>query len=312
MNFLGIDVGTGGTRALVIDPAGRIVGSATTRARPLRHAATGLGRTGPGGLVARDGRSRPRRPGRRRASTAPASRPWAFPARCTVRRCSTTQDQVVRPALLWCDQRTGAECDGDHRHGRRRPPDRADAQPGPHRLHAAQAAVGAAPRARALGARPIGAAAQGLRPLPPDRRPRHRRRRRLGHAALRRRQPPLVGRGRRRPRHRSRAAAARLRVAGGDRHGERRGRRGHRPARRARRSSPAAAIRRPARSAWASSKPGSSARRSARRASSSPRRPSRRSIRRAASTPSATPCPACGTSWASPRARACRCAGCAT
>ena len=44
-------------------------------------------------------------------STAPASRPWASPDRCTVRRCSTTSDRVVRPALLWCDQRTGAECD---------------------------------------------------------------------------------------------------------------------------------------------------------------------------------------------------------
>jgi len=34
MKFLGIDVGTGGTRALVIDPAGRIVGSATSEHVP--------------------------------------------------------------------------------------------------------------------------------------------------------------------------------------------------------------------------------------------------------------------------------------
>jgi xylulokinase len=67
------------------------------------------------------------------------------------------QDQVVRPALLWCDQRTGAECEAITATVGAARPHRADAQPGPHRLHPAQAAVGAAPRTRALGARPLGA-----------------------------------------------------------------------------------------------------------------------------------------------------------
>ena len=229
MNFLGIDVGTGGTRALVIDPAGRIVGSATTEHVPFATPRPGWAEQDPAdwwratgdavrGALADAGIDGARHRGRGLLRTD---------ARFdTARRAGSgrpARAALVRPAHRRRVRR-------DHREGRRRPPDRADAQPGAHRLHPAQAAVGAAPRTRALGARPLGAPAQGLRPLPPDRRARHRRRRRLGHAALRRRQPPLVGRDRRRPRHRSVAAAARLRVAGGDRHGERRGRGRHRPA----------------------------------------------------------------------------------
>ena len=75
--------------------------------------------------------------------------------------------------------------------------------------------------------------------------------------------------------------------------------RGGRPASaRARPSSRARAIRRPARSAWASCAPARSARPSARRASSSPPPTGPRSTRRAASTRSVTPCPGAGTSWA--------------
>ena len=83
----------------------------------------------------------------------------------------------------------------DHRAHRRRSAHRADLEPGAHRLHAAQAALGAATRAGAAGRASVGAPAEGLRPLPADRRARHRRRRRVRHAALRRR---AIGAGRRR------------------------------------------------------------------------------------------------------------------
>ena len=95
--------------------------------------------------------------------------------------------------------------------GARRPraADRADRQPRADRLHRAEAALAAPARARDVRADPPRAAAEGLRPLPPDRRARDRRRRRLGDAALRRRRPALVGGGLRRARDPARVAARR-------------------------------------------------------------------------------------------------------
>ena len=64
--------------------------------------------------------------------------------------------------------------------------DRADRQPRPDRLHRAQAAVAARARARRLCARDADRAAQGLRAPATVWRARHRRLRRVGHAAARR------------------------------------------------------------------------------------------------------------------------------
>ncbi len=109
MHLLGIDVGTGGTRAVITDERGRIAGAATAEhvpfasprpgwaeqdprdwwraareaiAQALAHAnlsgdaITGIGLTGQmHGLVLLDGR-----------------------------------DEVLRPALIWCDQRTDVQC----------------------------------------------------------------------------------------------------------------------------------------------------------------------------------------------------------
>jgi xylulokinase len=41
MNFLGIDVGTGGTRAVLVDEAGRVVASATVEHEPFASPHTG-------------------------------------------------------------------------------------------------------------------------------------------------------------------------------------------------------------------------------------------------------------------------------
>ena len=156
------------------------------------------------------------------------------------------------PAILWNDQRTGAECA------------EIEARVGLDRLIALtgnRALAGfTAPKLlwlrrhepETLRADPPRAAAEGLRPAPADRRARDRRRRRLGDAALRRRRPALVGGGLRRARGAARVAAAGVRV---DRD-RGRGRPGGRP-----------------RSASASTGPGPSRSCSARRASSSPRCP---------------------------------------
>ena len=84
-------------------------------------------------------------------------------------------DDVVRPAILWNDQRTAAECDRDPRARRARALHRHHRQRAAHRLHGAQAALGAQPRAGGVGAGAPHAAAEGLRAPQAHRRARHRR-----------------------------------------------------------------------------------------------------------------------------------------
>ncbi|MGB9422620.1 MAG: FGGY family carbohydrate kinase, partial [Candidatus Acidiferrum sp.] len=109
MSFLGIDVGTGGTRAVLIDSHGRVISAATAE-----HAAMSSPRIG-------------------WAEQSPED--WWRAACQAIQQClakSSTpakevsaigltgqmhglvlldaDDQVVRPALIWCDQRTGEEC----------------------------------------------------------------------------------------------------------------------------------------------------------------------------------------------------------
>lgn len=109
MNLLGIDVGTGGTRAVLIDSEGRILTSAT-----VEHAPFASPRTGWAEQDARD---------------------WWRAAAAAVRAVLSSEgvrpeeivavglsgqmhgavlldkgDDVVRPAIIWCDQRTEAQC----------------------------------------------------------------------------------------------------------------------------------------------------------------------------------------------------------
>ncbi len=186
-------------------------------------------------------------------------------------------DRVLRPAILWNDQRTAAECAEIEALRRARAPDRADRQPRAHGLHRAEAPVAAPARARHVRADRARAAAEGLRAPAPHRRARDRRRGRVRHAALRRRTAPLVRRSLRRARHPARLASARARVDGDRGRGRPGGRRARRRHRRAR---------------------GRSRSCSARRASSSPCCPRTRPTRRRACMSSATPCPTRGTRWA--------------
>ena len=153
-------------------------------------------------------------------------------------------DEVLRPAILWNDQRTAAECDAIR------------AAVGAERLVAItgnDALTGFTapklvwvrdhePDVWAPG-RPR-AAAQGLRAAPADRRARHGQGRRRRDAAVRPRGARLVARGAGGARDRPCLAAADVRGTGGDRRDHRR-RRPRRPGSGpARRSSPAAATRR--------------------------------------------------------------------
>ena len=109
MSLLGIDVGTGGTRAVLIDSRGRVISSATAEHTPMSSPRIGWAEQSP--------------------------EDWWRAACQAIKEClakSSTntqevagigltgqmhglvlldkQDDVVRPALLWCDQRTEEEC----------------------------------------------------------------------------------------------------------------------------------------------------------------------------------------------------------
>ena len=101
----GIDVGTSAVKGLAID-AGRHGARAGRGRLPALDAAPGLGRAGSRGLVAGD---------RRRCSRSCAPRPGRRPGSGSRGQMHGLvaldgADRVLRPAILWNDQRTGAEC----------------------------------------------------------------------------------------------------------------------------------------------------------------------------------------------------------
>jgi xylulokinase len=109
MNFLGIDVGTGGTRAVLIDPEGKIVASATAAHDPFASTEIGWAEQSPENwwravvsaireVLAQDGI---------RAGEISAI---GFSGQMHGSVLLNEKDEVLRPALLWCDQRTEAQC----------------------------------------------------------------------------------------------------------------------------------------------------------------------------------------------------------
>ena len=249
------------------------------RACAVQIAANGLGRAGSGRLVARQPQATRTALAASGVDARRDSRRRPVRARCTAPCCWTSAAHVVRPAIIWCDQRTEAECRWLNDTIGAGSVARAHLESRAHQFHAAEAALGARARARRVATGPPRAAAERLRALAAERRVRDRRRRRVGHADARRRAPRVVARDHRRggidAGHAARVfespeICARVSARGGSR---------HRPARRARRSSRAPATRRPAPSAWASRGPARSARRSARPAWCSRPPIVRRSIR---------------------------------
>ena len=100
--------------------------------------------------------------------------------------------QVIRPALLWNDQRTAAECaEIEEKAGGREALVRMVANPALTGFTAPEALVGPKARAEELGAGAAGAAAEGLCAVQADGHLRDRGERRLGDAFARRGQPSL-------------------------------------------------------------------------------------------------------------------------
>jgi len=107
--LLGIDVGTGGTRALVIDARGGIVASATAEHAPFASPQTGWAEQDPHDWW------RATREAVHVVLTLPGVAPDAIAAiGLSGQMHGSTlldgNDAVVRPALLWCDQRTDQQC----------------------------------------------------------------------------------------------------------------------------------------------------------------------------------------------------------
>ena len=123
-------------------------------------------------------------------------------------------DDVLRPAILWNDQRTEAECDEIRRDDRPGSPDRGHRQRRAHRVHRAEAHVGPAPRARRLVGDRAHPAAEGPRPAAADGGPRRRSCRRRRHPAVRPGGARLVDRDRGRAGDRPGVAADDVRRTG--------------------------------------------------------------------------------------------------
>src|SRR3984885_8591714 len=105
MHFLGIDIGTGGTRALLIDESGKVVSSATEEHSPFSSPQIGWAEQDPTdwwracGRAVRNALSN----GRIRADQIACV---GFSGQMHGAVLLDEEGQVVRPALIWCDVRT--------------------------------------------------------------------------------------------------------------------------------------------------------------------------------------------------------------
>jgi xylulokinase len=109
MRLLGIDVGTGGTRAVVVDEAGGVVASATAEHAPFASPQTGWAEQDP-----RDWWRATAAAVRAALSKSGAGGDGVacvgFSGQMHGAVLLDGEGEVLRPALIWCDQRTDAQC----------------------------------------------------------------------------------------------------------------------------------------------------------------------------------------------------------
>src|SRR5438067_12344559 len=109
MRFLGIDIGTGGTRALLIDAEGRVTASATVEHVPFASPQTGWAEQDPrdwwraATLAIRDVLAK--------SEIQPKElQTIGFSGQMHGAVLLNQHDEVLRPSIIWCDQRTSAQC----------------------------------------------------------------------------------------------------------------------------------------------------------------------------------------------------------
>jgi xylulokinase len=109
MHLLGIDVGTGGTRAVLLDESGKIIASATSEHAPFASPQTGWAEQDPydwwracaeavKGVISQSGIK----------SSEIGCIGLSGQMHGAV--LLDERDEVIRPALIWCDQRTDEQC----------------------------------------------------------------------------------------------------------------------------------------------------------------------------------------------------------
>jgi len=110
MWFLGMDVGTGGTRAVVVDGAGKLIAGASSEHAPFRTEHPGWAEQDP-----EDWWRAAQEAIRRALAAAPEPRePIAAIGLTGQMHGAVLLDaagQVLRPSLIWCDTRTQPQCD---------------------------------------------------------------------------------------------------------------------------------------------------------------------------------------------------------
>jgi xylulokinase len=109
MNLLGIDVGTGGTRALVMDEHGNVVESASSEHQNFASPRPGWAEQDP------EDWWRATAMAVRKALQSTGVRPddiacVGFSGQMHGAVLLDSADEVVRPAIIWCDQRSEAQC----------------------------------------------------------------------------------------------------------------------------------------------------------------------------------------------------------
>jgi xylulokinase len=109
MYFLGIDVGTGGTRALIIDEAGRVLASATEQHQPFASPQIGWAEQDPRDWWRACGRAVPKALSQSRLrgdQIACVGLAGQMHGAVLLDEAA----EIVRPALIWCDVRTEKQC----------------------------------------------------------------------------------------------------------------------------------------------------------------------------------------------------------
>jgi xylulokinase len=109
--FLGLDVGTGGTRAVLVDERGQVVASASSEHAPFRAPYPGWAEQDP-----EDWWRAAQEAIRGALAQVPDAKVDAVGLTGQMHGAVLLDKdgQVLRPSLIWCDQRTGPQCDWLH------------------------------------------------------------------------------------------------------------------------------------------------------------------------------------------------------
>jgi xylulokinase len=107
--LLGIDIGTGGTRAVLIDETGRVLGSATAEHQPISAPHRGWAEQAPDDWWAAACKAVPQCLANAKA-TVDEVESVGLTGQMHGLVMLDADGKVLRPALIWCDQRTEEEC----------------------------------------------------------------------------------------------------------------------------------------------------------------------------------------------------------